>query len=260
MVVSEFGQAKLRNVKLGAEYKSLYQSTYIHCLTIYQLMDFFSHILWVHIPTRNKLWHSEALFFAMLPDLGFLLIMMYSLFWSPGEVSYAEAMTTIPKTFLDFYFLLHSFVTVGVVGIILWKFRPALLPALSGWVIHILLDMPFHETSMFATRFIYPLSSNVYFTGITWNNVLVLGVNYMAIAIVYALVLRRESMKQRMGESWKPDWIDRLNDLGARVGGEILKRKRISVFNGARHHTRRTHGEVSIENPEGIEAVEDSIS
>ncbi len=223
-------------------------------------MDFFSHILWVHIPTRNKLWHSEALFFAMLPDLGFLLIMMYSLFWSPGEVTYAEAMTTIPKPFLDFYFLLHSFVTVAVVAVILWKLKPTLLPALSGWVIHILLDIPFHETSMFATRFIYPLSSNVYFTGITWNNVLVLAANYLAIAIVYALVLHRETIKQRMGESWKPDWIDRLNEFGARVGAEILKGKRIPVLDGARHHTRGPHSEVSLENTEGLGAVEDNIS
>ena len=167
-------------------------------------MDFFSHILWVHIPTRNKLWHTEALFFAMLPDLGFLMIMFYSMFWSPGEVSYAEAMTTMPRIFLDFYFILHSFVAVAIVAVILWKFKPSILPALSGWVIHILLDIPFHETSMFATRFIYPLSSNVYFTGVTWNNVYIIAANYLAMGIVYGLVLHRETIKQRMGEGWKP--------------------------------------------------------
>ncbi len=210
-------------------------------------MDFFSHILWVHIPTRNKLWHDEALIFSMLPDVGFLLIMLYSMFWSPMDTSYAEAMRNIPQVFLDIYFILHSFVTVFIVGVILWKLKPRLLPALSGWIIHILLDIPFHETSMFATRFIYPLSSEVYFQGISWNNVLILALNYLAIALVYAYMIHRENMKQKMGDEWEPDIIDELNHLGA----YIFNRKRIPAFNGKRYSLRRAHSGLPGEDEKG---------
>ncbi|MCK5038559.1 MAG: hypothetical protein KAS16_05620, partial [Thermoplasmata archaeon] len=100
----------------------------------------------------------------------------------------------------------------------------------------------------------------VYFTGVTWNNVYIIAANYLAMGIVYGLVLHRETIKQRMGEEWKPDWIDRLNGLGARLYAGLIRGKRIPVFDGARHHTRRAHSEVSIENKEGLGAVEDNIS
>ncbi len=226
------------------------------------LMDFFSHILWVHIPTRNKIWHSEALFFAMLPDVGFLLIMFYSMFWSPGQITYSDAMRTIPQIFLDIYFMLHSFITVFIVGIILWKLKPRLLPALSGWVIHILLDIPFHETSTFATRFIFPLSSDVYFQGITWNNILILALNYLAIVCVYAYVIHKENMKQKLGDEWEMDMIDEINCfiayMSTHLGAYVFNDKRISVSDGKRYSLRRAFGTISGKDQKGIGEIEDN--
>ncbi len=224
-------------------------------MPFYYSMDFFSHILWTHIPFRNKIWHDEAILFAMLPDVGFLLIMLYSMFGTTYSTSYSEAMNTLPPVLLNIYFLLHSFVTVFIVGLVLWKLKPRLLPALSGWVIHILLDIPFHETNMFATRFIYPLSSDVYFNGITWLNIQIILLNYLALVLVYVYVLWRESKKQRMGEGWKPDWIDKINKL---VDG-LINRKRIPAHHGTGHDIRGASPEISGENEEGVEAIEDNV-
>ena len=130
-------------------------------------MDIFSHILWVYVPTRNKIWRDEALFFAILPDLGFLFILLYVLFGTSMYVGFDRAMLTMPDILFTIYFTLHSFVTLGIVALIVWKLRPKLLPALSGWFIHILIDIPVHDGA-FGTRFLYPILPNTYISGVKW--------------------------------------------------------------------------------------------
>jgi hypothetical protein len=100
-------------------------------------MDIFSHILWAYVPFRNKLWRDEGLFFAVLPDFGFLLIILYVVLGTPTLVGFPQALPKMPDVLLIIYFTLHSFVTLGVVALIVWKFKPKLLPALSGWFLHI---------------------------------------------------------------------------------------------------------------------------
>ena len=117
-------------------------------------MDFFSHILWVYLPVKNKLWRDEALFFAALPDLGFLLVLLY-VFASPG--GFWTSVNNMPEIYFQIYYFLHSFVALGIVAVIIWRLRPKLLPALSGWFIHIMIDIPFHENPKFTTRFLYPI-------------------------------------------------------------------------------------------------------
>jgi hypothetical protein len=173
-------------------------------------MDIFSHILWTYVPFRNKLWRDEALFFAILPDFGFLLIFLYVLFGTPTIVGFPQALPKVPDILLVIYFTLHSFVTLGIVALIIWRLKPRLLPALSGWFIHIMLDIPVHD-GYFGTRFLYPILPDLYISGISWVDYRVLAVSYLALVIVYAYSLRRERRKRVMRDEWRPDWIDKIH-------------------------------------------------
>ncbi len=194
-------------------------------------MDIFSHIFWVYVPTRNKLWRDEALLFAALPDLGFLFILLYIFFFTSRNFS--AGVSTMPDFLLVIYFMLHSFVTLGIVALIVWKLRPKLLPALSGWLIHILMDIPVHD-GYFGTRFLYPLFPDTYVSGITWLDYRVLALSYLALVIVYIYSIRRERKKHVKGKDWEPDWIDKIH----KKADALIKRKKISVTDVERDDIR----------------------
>lgn len=212
-------------------------------------MDLFSHLLWVYVPFRNKLWRDEALFFAVLPDLGFLFIL---LFVFVSDKDFANAIPIMPDIFLIVYFTLHSFVTLGVVALIMWKLRPKLLPALSGWFIHISMDIPFHDGT-FGTRFLYPLFPELYMPGITWLDYRVLAISYLALVLVYVYSLRRERKKHLSGKDWEPDWVDKLHLMA----DGLIKRKGILVANAEGHDIERTPDRISGEDRTGTCQSED---
>ena len=140
-----------------------------------------SHILWTYLPFRDKEWCNKALVFAILPDIGYMLIMLYALFGIAPINDMA-----IPDSLMVIYHLLHSFVTLGIVAIIVWKFKRDLLYALSGWFLHILIDIPSHQ-GYYSTRFLYPLFPNVHIEGISWSNIEVLALSYSLLVLAYLI-------------------------------------------------------------------------
>lgn len=190
-------------------------------------MDIFSHILWTWVPFRNKLWRDEVLFFAVLPDFGFFLILLYVLFGTSPLVGINQALPDMPDVFLVVYFSLHSFITLSIVALIVWRLRPRLLPALSGWFIHLIMDIPMHE-GFFGTRFLYPLAPNLYFEGVSWVDYRVLAITYLALVIAYVYSLRRERKKHVSGDKWKADWIDKIHQRA----DALINRKRIRAADG----------------------------
>lgn len=174
-------------------------------------MEIFSHLLWPILFFRNKLWREEALVFALLPDISFLFILMYVFFGTPMDVGWWGAMQTIPPIYKQFYFFMHSFVAVGIAAFIIWRLRPKLLPALSGWVLHIFMDIPVHDGE-FATRFLYPIFPNLYIeSSLAWTDYRVLGITYLLLLNFMIYSLWRERKKHRMGEEWKTDWLDKIH-------------------------------------------------
>ncbi len=200
-------------------------------------MDIFSHILWTYVPFRNKLWRDEALVFAVLPDFGFLFILLYVFV---SDKDFANAIPIMPDVFLIIYSMLHSFVSLGVVALIIWKLQPRLLPALSGWLIHIIIDMPLHDGT-FGTRFLYQLFPDLYLPGITWLDYRVLAISYLALVLVYVYSLRRERKKHVAGKDWLPDWVDKLHLMA----DGLINRKAISVANAEGHYIERTPDQIS---------------
>ena len=64
---------------------------------------------------------------------------------------------------------------------------------LSGWLLHILLDIPTHSFRYYATRFLWPLS-NYAFDGVPWWTPWFFWSTYAALAVTYLLL-------------WKAGWL-----------------------------------------------------
>ncbi len=214
-------------------------------------MDLFSHVLWTSMLTRNKLWQDEAIIFALLPDAGFFLIMLYALFGSDGNFS--EAMASLPPAFMVLYHLLHSFVVFGIAAIIVWKLQPRLLPAMSAWAFHICMDIPFHD-GMFATRFLYPVLPNVYVSGFAWSDYRLLAASYFLLLVTWYYLEMRELAKHRRRERWIPDWIDRLE----RFAADLINPKPIPVAHEEVGNYQRASCQLPGENLCGAEEGEGS--
>jgi len=209
-------------------------------------MEIFSHILWPMMLFRNKLWREEALFFALLPDISFLMILLFVFFGTPMDIGWHRAMYRMPDIFRDFYFLMHSFVTLAVVAAIVWRQRPRLLPALSGWFLHICLDIPVHDGE-FATRFLYPLFPDIYFSGISWLDIRILPIAYLMFLNFALYSFWREKKKHRMGTAWKEDWVDKLDS----AAGKLLSKLILLSPNGKEQHRPAASGELSGQDQSG---------
>lgn len=64
------------------------------------------------------------------------------------------------------------------------------VPALCGWLLHILIDIPTHSFRYYATRFLWPLSG-YRFDGIAWWTPWFWVSTYAALALVYWLLWRK---------------------------------------------------------------------
>jgi hypothetical protein len=231
----------------------VYQSIFILEKHYSLFMDLFSHILWTRVGTRNKLWDEEALLFALLPDIGFLLIMLYVIFGKPMWQDFGDAMVTLPPAFLIIYRLLHSFVTLALVAMIVWRLSPKLLPAMSPWALHICMDIPFHGGEMFGTRFLYPILPNFYVSGISWGDYRVLAVSYFMILVVWYYLEMRELKKHR-NPTLSADWLDRLE----RFIGNKINPQPIPAGHAESGNYARASDQVSGEDREGPEKGEDN--
>ena len=87
--------------------------------------------------------------------------------------------------------VLHSVVVAGAVtALVAWRWRAA-LPALAGWWLHIVLDVPTHSRDYYAVPLFYPFT---YWgvDGIDWTTPWVIALNYAALVAAFAgLWLRR---------------------------------------------------------------------
>jgi hypothetical protein len=79
----------------------------------------------------------------------------------------------------------HSVVVAAAVTLIVWRVRPGWLIPLTGWWLHILMDIPTHSSDYYPVPFLYPLT---YWSisGVAWTAPWMLALNYAAIALVYA--------------------------------------------------------------------------
>jgi hypothetical protein len=177
-------------------------------------MDIFAHGLWTGAVARaaNKKWRISlstwpAVFWGVFPDLfAFTLLFSAAAFGSLfGSISVWENITLadLPgphaleplsgnHLFLFFlttklYSISHSAVIFAAVFFCVWAIRKKPYWEMTGWLLHILIDIPTHSYKFFPTPFLWPVSQ-VKINGISWADPRFLLLNYAAIALVYFLL------------------------------------------------------------------------
>jgi hypothetical protein len=81
---------------------------------------------------------------------------------------------------------------------------------MTGWMLHILIDIPTHTRRVYPTPFLWPLSD---FTidGISWGRPWFLALNYASLLIVFLLLRLKSRQKQEQllsGEMYTPNQPD----------------------------------------------------
>jgi uncharacterized BrkB/YihY/UPF0761 family membrane protein len=208
-------------------------------------MDPIFHALFTNLYARDERWRDEALAFSLLPDLGFLLIELYMFFYITASVNYTDAMAAIPPVFIAVYRIFHSLLVFGIVAAIVWRLKPRLLPALSAWLLHILVDIPVHEGT-FTTRILYPVLPDVQFHGWSWGTPAIVISAYAILLVLYAFSAWRDRRKHLAAERWRPDIFDRMN---ARADA-LLKAKRLPILHAIRQNHRKAPGRLPGEDGE----------
>lgn len=162
-------------------------------------MDTLAHGLYgAAIFRKKKSLFWWALLFGMLPDIIFIAYheiiesRLYPLLFHSLHINLAMGS---PNTL---YYITHSFVTVGLVFILLYFIRRELTILTFPLTLHILFDIPFH-CGEFGTRFLYPFS-NISFCGYDYadfNHAWLWPINYTIIGILYYFLQRREKRKKK---------------------------------------------------------------
>ncbi len=88
---------------------------------------------------------------------------------------------------LPLYAMGHSLIVFAAVLGVSALVTRRLVVGLSGWLLHILIDIPTHSRRYYATRFLWPLS-NYGFDGVPWWDPPVLWFTYGGLAMVYLLL------------------------------------------------------------------------
>jgi len=89
------------------------------------------------------------------------------------------------------YNVTHSLVVWAMIAGAIWLFRSEFLWIWCAWGLHVLCDMPLHETSFFPTPYLWPFKTPL-INGVHWGQFWLIALNYAALVITYATyVVRR---------------------------------------------------------------------
>ena len=83
----------------------------------------------------------------------------------------------------------HSVIVLAIVTALALRWARAAAPSLLGWWLHLALDVPTHSDDYYAVTIFYPFTEWS-FDGIAWTNPIVLGTNYVLLAVAYAWLWR----------------------------------------------------------------------
>ncbi|OGZ34733.1 MAG: hypothetical protein A2174_02215 [Candidatus Portnoybacteria bacterium RBG_13_41_18] len=181
-------------------------------------MDLISHGLWGGIITKaaNKRKFTKKpikvrwfIFWSIVPDVfTFTIIFMWFFgsilagFGSLASLPHYQITEPMPENthlIINLTHWLYNFshslvVFLAVFSITSLRKRGALW-VMTGWLAHILIDIPTHSYKFFPTPFLWPLS-DWKLDGISWSSPWFEIINYSLIAIVYFWLYRRWLKKQ----------------------------------------------------------------
>lgn len=173
-------------------------------------MDILAHGLWAGLGvawvkrrqpvTRRTAVLTMAL--AMLPDVVHLLpvaawaafaggnleaLLAYALA-TPGREPRMPAWVALGSHHL--HCVMHSALVAGACTVLLWRWRTQVGLILSGWWLHIVIDIFTHSADYYPAPVLYPITQRG-FDGLAWNTPWFLVATYLALALCAWLLLRR---------------------------------------------------------------------
>lgn len=155
-------------------------------------MDTLSHGLYGGVvfgrASRARYW--LAFFFGVAPDLlSFGIYFVLTLFglyehpdWSSGQHPADEL---IPNFVHIAYQYTHSLLVFAIVFGVVWLLLRRPILEMLAWPLHILVDIPTHSTSFFATPFLWPLS-DYRVDGWNWSQPIIFIPNLILLISLYA--------------------------------------------------------------------------
>lgn len=177
-------------------------------------MDLFAHGLWggiiakaanKHKITKNPVKLRWFIFWSVAPDIFGFAILFAWLFGSLlfvgdftfKDLPHPDAMEPMPQDTLfifrltNFLYNLSHSLFVFFVAFAIASFKKKHTAwVMSGWLMHILIDIPTHSYKFYPTPFLWPLS-NWKLDGWSWANPWFMFFNYTTILVVYILLYRR---------------------------------------------------------------------
>lgn len=165
-----------------------------------RFMDIISHGLYggVAFGRLSKRDYITAFFFGIAPDLFSFGIFFVANLVSGGTMGKPH-LESIPQYVHSAYDVTHSLVVYAVVVAILWYFGKKHLAWLTlAWPLHILVDIPTHDTTFFPTPFLWPVS-NFHIDGVSWGQPMIFIPNVILILFLYTYwYIRRRKIENRV--------------------------------------------------------------
>ena len=171
-------------------------------------MDIFAHGLWaaagahgLNLKKKNKLSVAWVTFWGIFPDLFAFTPVFTVLFWNlifqkSGLRGGAEsAFASLGPLTSHLYSISHSLIVFAIIFAAVALIKKCSVWELSGWLLHILIDIPSHSKEFYPTPFLWPVS-RFEVSGYSWAHPVFLALNYFAIISVYILLSRRRNKKR----------------------------------------------------------------
>ncbi len=169
-------------------------------------MDILAHGLWggaAFYPKGGKRF-AAGFVLGMAPDLlsfGVYHVTRPNWLWSrlAGEISGPPPLSMLPEFLFHAYNLTHSLVVWAALFILIGMVRKHPPWVFSAWALHILCDIPTHNSRYFPTPYLWPLPTP-FVEGISWATPWFMAINYTALLMVYVWVFsyaRRIGLERR---------------------------------------------------------------
>lgn len=189
-------------------------------------MDIFSHGLWAGALTKginnkleknnssepkHQLSYWKAFFWGIFPDLFAFTAPFAWGIWEvlTGQIHFSDFRPPNPgepppldnswifQLAHHLYNFSHSFIIFGAVIGLIWLIKKKFYWEMSGWLLHIIMDIPTHSYRFFPTPFLFPLSGFKFTHGFSWATPWFLTLDWVLLIIVYFYLWRKAIFKKK---------------------------------------------------------------
>lgn len=144
-------------------------------------------------------------FWGLFPDLFSLslpiVVFIFDYFFSGMSVSSIAQTREVINSYnisLVLYPITHSIVIWIFVFGLIWIIKKKPVWVITGWLFHIILDMPSHGIGAFGTPIFYPISEYRFPYGISWASTEFFIINYSLLFILWGFILFFKYRKKKV--------------------------------------------------------------